>query len=385
MGQGGLCEGWLVDGHSPQFRWVYDCGSNQSGPLNREIGRIRGDIDLLFLSHLDADHVNGIDALLANRPTTEVVLPYLNDEERIVLMGAAASAGAASGALLEFARDPAAWLLQRGVARVTFIRGGDDGEGYDPDRPDEPLLGKPEMQRERGSLRWGWTMSTPISESGDVQEIPAGAALEVLSLSSGAIWTLLPYAHRPAQRLLQAFKDELTLRFGPLTPPAAAQQARTHAGREALVACYEKIWGDHNLVSMSLYAGPHHANAEHWITDIHARPHRRIGRALRCSGWISTGDAKLAVKARRAAFRRFFEAYLGTTAVLVTPHHGAATSWDDDVLSGFDRLRIGCAAAGPNGYDHPNQKVIDAIETHGAIFITVAEQDRTDLILRTWG
>lgn len=36
-----------------------------------------GHVDLLFLSHLDSDHVNGVDRLLALTTVGEVVLPLL--------------------------------------------------------------------------------------------------------------------------------------------------------------------------------------------------------------------------------------------------------------------------------------------------------------------
>ena len=364
------------------FRWVYDCGSNQSGPLMREIRRIGGEIDLLFLSHLDTDHVNGIDTLLLNRPTTEVVLPYLNGEERIVLMASAASEGAASGALFSFAQDPAAWLLARGVRRVTYIRGGDDGEGADPERPEKPLPDAPSFSGKREGFQSGWTVQPSSTGRSNVQDVPAGASVYITSASTRGIWTLLPQAHRPGPRLLKAFRTELSRCFANLSPRHVAQFARSIAGRDALAACYEKIWADHNLISMSLYAGPHHTDLDGWETDIRVRPHRRIFRGIRShSGWISTGDAKLSVKARRTKFQSFFEPYLSTTAVLVAPHHGAATSWDDEVLDGFDGLAVGCAAAGTNSYGHPNKKVIDAIESCGAQFAIVGEDNRSDLVL----
>ena len=77
VGQGGFFTGSLDVGATP-FRWAYDCGSNQLDPLVQEIASVaaQGDLDVLFLSHLDSDHVSGIDVLLSQCRVGEVVLPY---------------------------------------------------------------------------------------------------------------------------------------------------------------------------------------------------------------------------------------------------------------------------------------------------------------------
>lgn len=74
VGQGGFSMGTLYEASTPQRRlytYVYDCGSNQLTDLRREIesAQLHFDIDevrkidTLFISHLDSDHVNGIDML----------------------------------------------------------------------------------------------------------------------------------------------------------------------------------------------------------------------------------------------------------------------------------------------------------------------------------
>lgn len=96
VGQGGLFSGSLSAGTKP-LRWVYDCGSNQRETLTREIGKIAsgGEIDVLFLSHLDSDHVGGVDQLLAQVNVREVVLPYLNDTILLSIIGRDCARGVA--------------------------------------------------------------------------------------------------------------------------------------------------------------------------------------------------------------------------------------------------------------------------------------------------
>ncbi|RAK18960.1 metallo-beta-lactamase superfamily protein [Salipiger aestuarii] len=105
VGQGGLHCGELTLGHKP-LRWVYDCGSNQADALKREVGSIARDseIDLLFLSHLDSDHVNGVDLLLSQVKVREVILPYLNEEALVATIARDISRGGRVAEVVEIRR-----------------------------------------------------------------------------------------------------------------------------------------------------------------------------------------------------------------------------------------------------------------------------------------
>jgi len=74
VGQGGFTMGSLYEEGSSVKRlytYVYDCGSDQLNALRSELDAAHshfpegGDawIDTVFISHLDADHVNGFDSL----------------------------------------------------------------------------------------------------------------------------------------------------------------------------------------------------------------------------------------------------------------------------------------------------------------------------------
>jgi glyoxylase-like metal-dependent hydrolase (beta-lactamase superfamily II) len=98
IGQGGFhtCS-VMVKRH--RFDYVYDCGSMQKQALEREtdayseeigVGR---SIDLLALSHLDDDHVNGVERLLASHDASTVLLPYLHPWDRLLLVAEACARG----------------------------------------------------------------------------------------------------------------------------------------------------------------------------------------------------------------------------------------------------------------------------------------------------
>ena len=80
----------------------------------------------MLLSHLDADHVNGLSLLLDNGLTARhVFLPYLTPAQRAI---AAAGAGDEAGdsSYFELLADPVGFLEGRGVENIIFVNGGED-------------------------------------------------------------------------------------------------------------------------------------------------------------------------------------------------------------------------------------------------------------------
>ncbi|CAF4075530.1 unnamed protein product [Rotaria sp. Silwood2] len=72
-------------------KFVFDCGSNSiRSYLDREIAdykarELNGHLNLLILSHFDADHVNGVFNLLGGIKCDRLVIPYYDPIERLLL------------------------------------------------------------------------------------------------------------------------------------------------------------------------------------------------------------------------------------------------------------------------------------------------------------
>lgn len=374
VGQGGLCEGVLEAGEDV-IRWIYDCGSNQIDRLRKEISTVHRDLDLVFLSHLDDDHVNGLDHLLVNKDVVEVVLPYLEDHERLIVLAQAAAQGRLSGQFATFMADQTGWLRNRGVERITFVEGPGETDGEDASTPRLPPDAGPET---KGPLTPDWSIPAGGSAArrDGVARVPAGAMIQMTDVAHRiADWVFLPFAHPPSKALMRAFEAELAAQFPGMKPADIVQTIWTSRGREKLQTCYDALWSsDTNLVSMSLYAGPA-TDAGRWreAVTLGAR-HYHLRRGARTAGWLATGDAKLSGKGRRGGFGKFYAGVLDKVVVLVAPHHGAANSWESAILIGMTRLSVGCAAAGPNGYGHPHKAVSDDIDAHpGAVFWQVSD------------
>lgn len=396
VGQGGFHMGWLRDHGSPldidpfvgtpSFAWAYDCGSDQTSALNAQIQSIAGArIDMLFLSHLDNDHVSGVDKLLlAASEVGEVVLPYLGDTEWALHLASGASSGALSGTFADLAADPAGWFGARGVRQITYVESdGDEDEGGIAPDPVEPS-GEAGADPDREPLKRKWSRTSaapsapaPIAPSAAVIiRVPKGAVAPIASMGRNLNWVLSPYAFRPPAAKLAAFNAELAKRFAPgLSAKDYADAARTKTGRKDLRACYDLVWKTHNLHSMALYAGP-------------AVP---PGDKLRCTawqgnflrrviqpGWLSTGDFDLSVKTRREKFLQYYDCYAGMVGQLMLPHHGSDHSFDASVLAKFPDLVFAIAAVGTNGHGHPGPRVQAAVSAaSGPSFVRVDEYKKS--------
>lgn len=374
VGQGGFQTGWIYDRDSrflldpvvrePLFSWVYDCGSVQISTLHSEINRVRSArFNALFLSHLDSDHVIGVDNLLGLAEAAEVVLPYLSDDDWALHLAAGITDGSLTGSFIDLAEDPAGWFGRRGVDRVTYVRTGldtdEDPLGPDPVEPGAPETG--ELSRElRIKLRWTRHEQASSAISGgagraQVAVAPAGAVAMLAGTGGALNWILSPFAFPPSSAKMKAFSAELAKRFGKgLSARQYADAARTGKGRAKLRACYDAVWKTHNLHSMALYSGP----AAPPVDKVHYTAwHGSFVHRIIHPGWVSTGDFDTSVKVRRDRLVRFYARYAWMVGQLGLPHHGSDLSFDAAILAAFPNLASAIAAVGPNGHGHPGLAV----------------------------
>jgi hypothetical protein len=387
VGQGGLSTG-EAETAGGCFRWAYDCGSNQDDALVREIKRAAhpGVRDVLFLSHLDSDHVSGVDRLLAQCAVDEVVLPYLAEDLIIAVAAGDCMRGRLSGLFLDAVPDVAGWFASRGVGTVTFVRGDERDEG--PDEGGGPILPDPgEGPEETIVAKWseppeslgmrpraGRTVPASAPLQTEVRQVSPRAALTLRAGMKSLNWVLIPYVHQPRAQLLDNFRTALVAAFGdPLDVHDIAAEARTKVGRDKLRGCYDELWRDHNLVSMTLYSGPLRAEP---LTFQNSAPDRWFAAG---PGWMLSGDAHLDGLRRRKAFLRHYRAIAEFVGALMLPHHGSIHNFDDELLTAFPRLEAAFACAGPNDYGHPHPAVRGAVEAAGVSYHQVSHQPRSRL------
>ncbi len=140
VGQGLFYSG-EIDLSVSTFRFIYDCGSKSRKLIQSTIKQFKRDvtdnkINLLILSHLHEDHINGLEELFLQFKISEVILPYFTPVERLLI---------ASKRLYypewyyNFLSDPVKYLVEHDVKRIIFLGGNKGSEVGAPPSEIEPF------------------------------------------------------------------------------------------------------------------------------------------------------------------------------------------------------------------------------------------------------
>ncbi len=384
VGQGGFHTGEIELENGSRFTYVYDCGSaskDQPDPAITEylshLGR-SPTIDVVFLSHIDSDHVNGIRDLLApgRARARYVFLPLLSPLERLAV-AARDEFDPANQFLVDFVVDPTSALhgLDEGVRVVEIRAGGEpatsgDGEGQ-PLPAGEELIADvtgPPIQPRAGARR--------------AYEATDATGLRVLQ-NGTPIWLLTLYVARAVRDRLDSFRAELAALLG-LPKHELTAYLRSDTIRDLLVSniallreAYKIVKVDTNQSSLVLLSGPSHGGASERV---------RLGaqQLLQSTSarWLLTGDAELGEADEVNALRAHFGD--PDIDVLALPHHGALKSFDQNLLSpGRDgrspELAFASSGLSHTSWRHPDSNVVKMVTSAGTIPWVVTEDSRSRL------
>ena len=417
VGQGGFFAGSVgCDGR--RFRWIYDCGSFQTNKLHLRIddflSKIKGDPDdrdihILFVSHIDSDHVNGLEYLFERCEqykirVRQVVIPYLSAENVLVGIASDKASQRPSRSFLELALNASDWFTRRGAEIVTQVDGGSEGPVPNPEGlgtaggPQLENSGFDDSDRAPREGRSSRDSSTSVLDQDDDEIKPVWISKRnarwktnfeksdkgIRSVSKNSIialkksskfmdWNFVPYSHEPPEEKVIDFKVELKKKFSNMNCKDIIKSLSNKANVDNLKSCYDKIWKDHNLVSMALYMGPSHTKNNFIVTG-------NRGLCVECpGGWLVTGDAKLSDIHRPMQFESHYKNYADYVSVLMVPHHGSLDSFRPSILDPFKNLYVCYAAVGANKYRHPSDSVLKEVEKRGIEFRSVRVNANTTL------
>lgn len=375
------------------FHYVYDCGSRQVGKCRSAARRFANSIaerriDLLFLSHFDEDHVNGLPDLLnpvGGVKADTVVMPWVDDVERLIAFGRAALRGRAIG---DFFRslvvDPLAALDVFRPGRILLVRRGpgdpDDRdiidlrpEGFDPEGPFET-----KVVIDGGSWRRGPAKPNPVpGVSAAVHAIFDDATIDVST--DAASWVFKPYVRPCDQGRVSNFEREaerlLAWPWGSFRTTVSDVATRNwlvgnKIGSKALASAYRFAFGDRNLTSLCVYSGPrpaHHGKV--FSLDLN-----KFGLASKI-GWLATGDVPLKDPAEAKDLLAHYREQVDNVATFGLPHHGSVKNYSSMVVAALRPQICFVSAKPPKSWQHPHPAVMADVANHGATGIHVDDTE----------
>jgi hypothetical protein len=353
VGHGGFHTGAL-GADTPVLRWVYDCGSwralgkaalrhnivNYGSGFGNDEAEDKA-IDLFFLSHYDADHVSGIEQLRKAARIDTIILPYLSNVDKFIVVAEAISCGRLTNSLKTLIHAPEEWAIRLGIQMmIEWPSDADEdedgglaafeGEDVPPGRHIEGGAYVAVLVNAGGQLAL-----TGVTRGFAIVTTAANASIVVKRGGQLTDWGFLPFVQKasPEARARARHRAEVLVQIDIDSPEFTSKlldTLREPEQRRKLRRIYkDEALGDANAVSMSLYAGPIHTEGRKRAACINKNKNRD---KVCTGGWLLTGDAKLRNEDRFAAWNTRYDSVLGRVDCLMIPHHGAAENWNSRLL-----------------------------------------------------
>lgn len=344
VGQGLFCSGITDD-----FRWIYDCGSLDTGLLKESIKQIGGEVDMLAISHFHEDHVNGIPELIRNGIKIKLVLiPYLSPEERACVCIDLAKAGT-SVDTLQLLHSPAQYFQGRD-AKIIYVMPTDDGNFNDSIPVNIEELG----------IENGLPPDDQWRKDDNVYSLEQGRALKCND------FLFIPFYDtsclRNSTKKLQRNKyfDEF---FNFLKKDFSENTAQEYNRLiQQIRTAREKIIKDPEKYSLCLLGTPSDQELKiqrmyHGICNKLCCENRQCKFCSKI-GVLYTGDAPLKAKCREKNFMKFYNRYLNNICCFQVMHHGSSYNFHEGIAKKISPCASIFAANPAAKFHHPHKETI---------------------------
>lgn len=365
VGQGAFYSEKLIDDNGKKcFSIVYDCGTVTNKGIVKPSEIISSafkdgeEIDCLFISHFDRDHVSMIRELINGRRIKCVVLPLLPDEEVAVLQTIYRNNNKIGRMLLI---NPVEVFGER--TAVVRVEPSDD-EPISP--PQNGLF--PGISNDKEIVIRDPSRRRICLNMGRCDTIPSGSTLFV----SGYPWCYIPYNYKYADRHKALVAE---IKKANINPKRLNDAKYVVSESTKLASVYKSLkshkCGDINENSMLVYSGP---NGRDKIVGACMFCVRGIG--IRNWSWhgcrpacVYSGDSSF-VKVKVHNVYKMLWPNVGTVQI---PHHGSGRSFSSDFLSMCNHLNCPISVGHNNRHGHPTPNVVNEILTRHSFPIVVDE------------
>lgn len=355
VGQGTFyTERHIDDENNKEFTIVYDCGSTTfKTRFERFIkstfskGQV---IDILFISHFHADHINGIQFLKDHCNIKKVILPLLSEETDVLLKIANYfESNSTFDDLIDSPQD-----FFGNVVSITKIR---QVEPNSEINLTEPIV---------------------VTEVNLPSELPSGTALQLIKNST---WCFIPFNYQH-DSCKQQF--EIALRSEGVTLKDLTSIDEIEKNKKIIKKAYQSVDGDLNSNSMILYSGKCKPSKD--FTDCFNGLHyyRRYYQPLKdfrgLSACLYMGDVDLNEPQIVSDIQRKLILLKQCIGTIQIPHHGSTHNFNKSIMNSKELCAI-FSFGKNNAYGHPSDKVIDEVVANDSFphFVT---EDKISVVVQ---
>ena len=384
VGQGLFASGVLNDEKSgKRFHWVYDCGTTSGKKyLNKALKRYKADkfhghdkprIDLVVISHFDADHISGIVDLLSKFSVQTLLLPYMPLWQRLLI--AFESGVDSQQSVMRFYVDPVGFLDDAGggkVERIIFVSASGEGPpiavgDQSPDIDSFVLDGNLRAVNQEDLEEQSLVIPSPLARNAArplVQFLKSQSNLFV-----GGLWEFVPYNETGVKTKASAvpfsdFKKQVAeCRKDLLASPTDAVLGKL---KDLYDARFGKTGLARNLISLFMYAGPISSSTAayppHHRVVLNSRNESRyfFGSWAARSAVLYTGDGYLNSPKRFDALKNYLQVHrMSNVSCLQVMHHGAEGNWYEGLAKKFSPdISVFSSDPDHKGFSHPHGCVV---------------------------
>jgi len=348
-------QGLFYTGEIENFHFVYDCGGESSYIDNAVKKYSQTDLDLLVLSHIHDDHINGLNQLISQTNNIDwVILPYLHPAQRVLC---ALDSPIAEDWYFDLLVDPFSFLIEKGVKNIAIIGGLEPNpESRRPASNEDPFE-EDELSLDIDTISNNKYLRDRIKEIEETDELSDKILVrkhsEDFSLSNS--WFFRFYNKPVTDIDLTNFKDCLEdkdINIDSLK--GVIEYIKDDDNVNDLQECYEEIRSDLNQTSLCMYHGP--------MNTSNARTyHPRFLMNKKFLGHLLTGDFDLSINENYDYLTSHYKNYLSEVKVFQVPHHGSEESWNENILQEMPKCEYSLITSGAARKKHPSKDVVDDI------------------------
>lgn len=361
VGQGLFYSGFIRH-ENEKFRFIYDCGGEPKKIVRmvQKYLHIYGkEIDMLVISHLDSDHINGLPVLFreANR-VNRVYIPYYGNLSSYLLLVAYiyGHGGTLSNKVNEIILVK---TTESESGEIQLIETGAWGEDLiDP----RYVIGNVRTQIgniSSGNIKKLWKFkfyNTNLSKEGAIDGIKNSIDQLINNKGCSNLQELLVnHLADVKKNLRDIYKEYVSTHFRNST-----------YNQSSLCLYHSPLIGSGNCEVCTLEMNENICSFSRHICCLCS---------IKNYGTLLTGDISLRGRnTKYVDFLNYFIAEQNETLFFLVPHHGADNNWNPAVLSDFKGVKFYLNSAGiSNSYGHPSCKVRSQILDEKCFFLCANE------------